>query len=171
MGGPQVIVGRDRPRDEPARIDPLLGWGAVRTLSVLFILAGLVDIAIAFYPPRFSDKGWLFGVLGGVIGGLPVLSLGLSGALVAAISLKSPRATTVLGFANALLALLILVGFVLYLGSVPEVRRSAVVDLLPTITRNTVRTVAAGTLYFVLHATAFWVSRRPRMFLFGQPNT
>ncbi len=169
MGGPQVIVGRDRPRDDAARIDPLLGWGAVRTLSVLFILAGLVDIAIAFYQPRFSDKGWLFGIMGGVIGGLPVLSLGLSGALVAAISLKAPRATPVLGFVNALLALLILVGLVLYLGAVSEVRRNAAADLLPTITRNTVRTVVAGTLFFLLHSTAFWVSRRSRMS--SQPNT
>ena len=76
MGGPQVIVGQNRPSHEPSRIDPLLGWGAVRTLAILFVLAGLIDIAIAFYPPRFGEKAWLFGVLGGVIAGLPVLSLG-----------------------------------------------------------------------------------------------
>jgi uncharacterized membrane protein len=168
MSGPQVIVGQNRPRDEPSRVDPLLGWSAVRTLAILFVLAGLTDIAIAFYPPNFSEKAWRFGVLSGVIGGLPVLSLGLTGGLVAAISLKAQRTTKVLGLANGVLALLILVGLVLFLGALGEVRRSAAVELLPTITRNTVRTAFAGTMYFVLHATAFWVSRRPNMF--SQPN-
>ena len=168
MGGPQVIVGQSRPRDEPSRVDPLLGWSAVRTLAILFVLAGLTDIAIAFYPPRFSEKAWLFGVLGAVISGLPVLSLGLTGGLVAAISLKAPRTTKFLGLANGLLALLLVVGLVLYFGALGEVRRSAAVEILPTITRNTVRTMLAGTLYLVLHATAFWVSRRPNMF--GGPH-
>jgi hypothetical protein len=168
MGGPQVIVGQNRPSHEPARIDPMLGWGAVRTLAVLFVLAGLIDIAIAFYPPRFSEKAWLFGVLGGVIGGLPVLSLGLAGGLIAAITLKAPKATTILGVLNALLALLILIGLVLYLGALGEVRRNAAVELLPTITKSTVRTVLSGLLFLLLHGTAFWVSRRPHMF--GGPN-
>jgi ABC-type uncharacterized transport system permease subunit len=168
MGGPQVIVGQNRPSHEPSRVDPLLGWSAVGTLAILFVLAGLVDISIAFYPPRFSEKAWLFGVLGGVIAGLPVLSLGLAGGLIAAISLKAPTRTKVLGVLNALLALLILVGLVLYLGALTEVRRNAPVELLPTISKNTVRTTLAGALFFALHATAFWVSRRPNMF--GGPN-
>ena len=169
MGGPQVIVGQNRPSHEPSRIDPMLGWGAIRTLAVLFTLAGLVDIAIAFYPPRFSDKAWLFGVLGGVIGGLPVLSLGLAGGLVAAISLKASTPTKVLGVLNGLLALVILVGLVLFLGALTEVRRSAPVELLPTITKNTIRTTVSGVLFLALHATAFRVSRRSNMF--GGPNT
>lgn len=168
MGGPQVIVGQNRPAHEPSRIDPILGWSAIRTLAILFVLAGLVDIAVAFYPPRFSEKAWLFGVLGGVLGGLPVLSLGLAGGLIAAISLKAQKTTKVLGLLNLLLAVLILIALVLFLGAIGEVRRNAAVELLPTITKNTVRTVFSGLLFLALHATAFWVSRRPNMF--GGPN-
>jgi hypothetical protein len=163
MGGPQVIVGQ-RPTHEPSRVDPLLGWSAIRTLAVLLVLAGLIDLAIAFYPPRFSEKPWLFGVLGAVISGLPVLSLGLTGSLIAAITLKSIRMTTVLGVLNGVLALLIIVALVLYFGALGEVKRNATIELLPTITRNTIRTSLAGLMYVILHATAFWVSRRPNMF-------
>jgi hypothetical protein len=163
MGGPQVIVGQNRPSHEPSRVDPMLGWSAIRVLAVLFVLAGLLDIAIAFYPPRFSDKAWLFGVLSGVIGGLPVLSLGLCGSLVAAMTLKAPRTTTVLGILNGLLSVLIVGALIGYLLSIGEVRRTAPAATLPSISKNMVRTVLAGLLFLVLHATAFWVSRKDHM--------
>ena len=164
MGGPHIVVGQNRPAHEASRVDPILGWGAVRTLALLFVLAGLIDIVIAFYPPRFTEKAWLFGVLGGVIGGLPVLSLGLTGSLVAALSLRAERLTKVLGIVNAIIALLVLVALVLYLGAIGEVKRNAALELMSSINRNIVRTTLVGILYVILHATAFWVSRRPNMF-------
>ena len=169
MGGPQIVVGQNRPAHEGSRLDPSLGWGAVRTLALLFVLAGLIDIVIAFYPPRFSEKAWLFGVLGGVIGGLPVLSLGLTGSLVAAISMRAEVLTRVLSILNAVLALLVLVALILYLGAIGEVKRNAALELMESINRNVVRTTLVGLLYFLLHATAFWVGRRPNMF--AGPNS
>lgn len=167
MEGPQVIVGRERPL--PMRMDPLLGWGSLRTLAMVFILAGLIDISVAFYPPYFSDKGWLFGVVSAAIAGLPVLSLGLTGSLLAAMSLRATRATLVFGIANAVLALLILVGLILYGGAHSEVQRNAAVDLLPTLARNTLRTFVTGGVFFVLHSMAFRVSLKAS--LSAPPNT
>jgi hypothetical protein len=167
--GPQVIVGQERPKEHASRVDPVMGWGAVKLLAFLFICVGTADIALAFYPPRFSDKGWLFGVLGGVVGGLPVLSLGLTGALIAALTLRSRRWSSIMSVLNGLLALLIVVSLVLFAGTLETARRTAPATMQMAIARTVVRTFLLGGIFLVLHLTAAVIGSRGR--LSAPPNT
>lgn len=163
MAGPQVIVGQERPKEYVSRVDPTLGWGAVRMLAAAFILIGLADISIAFYQPRFDDKSWVFGVLASVIGGLPILSLGLTGGLVAAITLRSRSWTLVLGTLNAVLAVLIVFGLVMFGGAIEEARRNSPVAMHTGIDRSVLRTFMLGALFLLLHVIATVAALRSRV--------
>jgi hypothetical protein len=152
-------VGQERAARE-LRVNPQMGWGAVRLLCFLFLIIGIADISLAFYPPHFDDKGWLFGVLGGAIGGLPVLSLGLCGGAIAGLTLKARGWTILMGVLNGLLALLIIAALVLFASVLEEARRSAPVALQLGISRTILRTFLLGGLFTLLHGTAMVVSLR-----------
>jgi len=168
MAGPQMIISTEKAR-EHLRTGSRMGWGAVKALALLFVCIGAADIGLAFYAPHFDDKGWLFGVLGGVIGGLPVLSLGLSGGLIAALSLRSRGWTLLLGVLNAVLALLIVGALYFFAGTLEEARRAAPVGMQMAIARTTIRTFLVGGLFSLLHIAAAVLSVRG--FLSASPNT
>lgn len=168
MSGTPVIVGQERTRD--LRVNPVLGWTALRVVALLFICIGTADIALAFYPPQFENPSWIFGVLGGAIGGLPVLSLGISAGVLAGLTLQRRGWTVLLGILSALLALLIAAGTLVFFQNIEEARRTAPVGMQLGISRTVLRTFLLGGLFFVLHSTvAVMAFKRDHMS--GQPNT
>ena len=152
MTGPPVIVGQDKSKE--LRVNPRLGWAAVRVLALLFLCIGIADISLAFYPPQFENPSWTFGVLGGAIGGLPVLSLGLTGGVIAGLTLRARGWTVFMGILNLLLALLIVAGLYFFFQTVEEARRSAPVGMQLGISRTILRTYLLGGLFGLLHLVA-----------------
>ena len=158
MSGPPVIVGQDKSKE--FRVNPRLGWTAVRVLALLFLCIGIADITLAFYPPQFQNPTWVFGVLGGAIGGLPVLSLGLTGGVIAGLTLRARGWAAFMGILNLLLALLILVGLYFFFQTVEEARRAAPVGMQLGISRTIVRTYLLGGLFLLLHAVSGGIAMR-----------
>lgn len=167
MSGPPVIVGQDKSRE--LRVNPRLGWAAVRVLAFLFLCIGVADISLAFYPPQFDNPTWKFGVLGGAIGGLPVLSLGLTGGVIAGLTLRARGWTVLLGVLNLLLALLIGVGLFMFFQTVEEARRTAPVGMQLGISRTILRTYLLGGLFVLLHLISGVVAMRGSVS--GESNT
>jgi hypothetical protein len=162
MSGTPVIVGQERTKD--LRVNPVLGWTALRVVALLFVCIGTADIALAFYPPQFENPSWTFGVLGGAIGGLPVLSLGISAGVLAGLTLRRRGWTVLLGAVSALLALLIAAGTVVFFQNVDEARRTAPVGMQLGISRTILRTYLLGGLFILLHtAVAVMAFRGDRM--------
>jgi hypothetical protein len=157
MTGP-VIVGQDRSKE--LRVNPRLGWAAVRALALLFLCIGVADLSLAFYPPQFDNPAWTFGVLGGAIGGLPVLSLGITGGVIAGLTLKARSWTVFLGILSLLLALAILGGLFVFFQTVEEARRAAPVGMQLGISRTVIRTYLLGGLFLILHLLTGVVAMR-----------
>jgi hypothetical protein len=87
-------------------------WQLVAWLGAAFTAVGVMDIALAWFPTRFSSAEWEFGTTTLTLNALPVPTLGLALLLAAGLAQKSPRLvrSTAIGF--ALLALMVLaVGF------------------------------------------------------------
>lgn len=58
---------------------------ALRATARVFVLIGLVDLALNLFPPAIGNADWEFGILGPTLDGLPLLTIGLSVGVAAGI--------------------------------------------------------------------------------------
>ena len=89
MAAPKVILSEDSETRAPVlSVADRAGaaWATLWWVGILLLLAGVVDIALAFYPPNFKEPTWRFEVVGSVAGGLPLPIVGLLAATMAALA-------------------------------------------------------------------------------------
>lgn len=149
-----VIVGGAKAKETTARVYPGTGWLAAQVLGAALSAAGLFDLLLAFYPPGFGNPQWLFGVLSAAIGGLAVLALGSVGGLLAAMVRGSRKGVFLFSAMNGVIALLLLLGLVAYVGVMSEARAALPVSAAREIGRVIVRTMMLGVLFLFLHSSA-----------------
>jgi hypothetical protein len=155
-----VIVGGTKAKMTAVRIDPGTGWLAAQVLGGTLVVAGAFDLALAFYPPAFGNPQWLFAVLSATIGGLAVLSLGLVGGLLASMARGSRKGIIWFTALNGLLALLLLIGIVTYVGVIGDARAALPADAGPEVARAITRTLFLSVVFLVLHCLAVVFGRK-----------
>lgn len=77
-------------------------WSILALAGAVFLLIGIVDIALAWLPLRFGDPEWEFGTISTTINNLPVPAIGLALFLASAVA-ADHRWQTIVGIVVALL--------------------------------------------------------------------
>lgn len=97
----------------------LIGW-----IGLAFVLMGIADISLGFYPLAFGNVEWEFGVISGTLNGFAIPTMGAYLMLSSAVARNRPN--VVRGVAVAMLAVavcLVILGL-LYLSVVPVAIRA-----------------------------------------------
>src|SRR5690349_3454213 len=142
MEGPGVVVSTARQaRPESTFSHAKAAWTPVWWISLLLVLAGLVDLSLALYPAQLDVAQWRFAAFASVANGLPLPAVGIFGTAMAAIaSERVGRARLALGLGVlAILAMVvILVGFTTAIG---ESVASAPADVRLGLQKSAFKTV------------------------------
>jgi len=80
----------------------------------VLVVVGLVDLVLAWTPPRFGNADWEFGTVTAMFNNLPVPAMGLGLAFASAATRSAMGVTRAVGVVAAVLAIWCLVGAVLY---------------------------------------------------------
>lgn len=155
MKGMVLGVGGQRPRpDEGGRArtySTAFAWRPLGWFGLLFLIIGIADMALVWYPLRLGNPSWEFGAIDLSFSTLPLLTIGLGAALAAALARgKRKTAAALAGFA-LLLALVCIGGYLVFLSDVPLALRNSPAELLQgvrkAIFRNTIFAVSFTTAY------------------------
>lgn len=139
----------------PNAVDARPAWIALGAIGVVLLLIGLVDLLLAWTPPRFGDPDWEFGTASAMFNNLPVPAMGLGLTLASASARNAHKLVRALAIIALILALWALLGAVLFgltlplaLNSVAEAApRQA---LLTSSIKTTVQIVAYEALFLWL---------------------
>ena len=144
----------DSPPRGGAPADPRAGGFGWRTLwwfGLLFLIIGLADMALVWYPMRPGNPAWEFGAIDLSFSTLPVLTIGFASLLAATTALARIRLAYVLAIAGILMGLMCLGAYVIFLTDVPVALRGAppevVVGIKKALARNTVFAGGFGATY------------------------
>lgn len=131
------------------------------TVSRVLIGVGLVlalvtstDFILAIYPPGFGNPEWEISIISEIIGGLPLLTIGLVG-IWAGFGQQGQRLGLIAcGAAFLLLALAVLGGLVLFLTDAPMALNATQDVAHLGIQKLVAKTVTLGLLFCVLYIVA-----------------
>lgn len=87
----KIIVGEPPKPAKASRIDPRPAWRALAMFALLFVAVGLVDVSLALYGADLTLPVPRFAAFAGASGGLPLLTIGALGCVMAAIASASTR--------------------------------------------------------------------------------
>lgn len=158
MASKKVVMGAEesgalRVRDGERVAHRLLGW-----LGGAFLLVGLVDLALLWYPLDFGNAAWEFATLGRTLDSVPMAGLGLG--LVAFAALKSPGrlglTVRVLGAAFVLTAVAFVLIGALLATAVPEVVRQTSAESMLGLNRAVLRHAAEAVCYTGVFGWVGW---------------
>ncbi len=115
------------PSGKPSEAQPNAGWVALGGVGIAFVAVGLVDLVLAWTPPRFGNADWEFGTVTAMFNNLPVPAMGLGLLFASASARRATRVTRAVGVIATVIAIWCLVGALLYgltlplaLGSITE---------------------------------------------------
>ena len=97
----------------------LEAWRALSWIGIAFVLLGLTDVALGWYPPAFGNPEWEFGTISGTLNALAIPMLGLYLVLASAIARSDRRSARIVAVAMGLLLATILLLGVIYLTVLP----------------------------------------------------
>ena len=147
----QVLgVGGSRPRSEEGSRSrsniPGYAWKPVGWFGLLFLIIGVADMALVWYPLRPGNPSWEFGAIDLSFSTLPLLTIGLGASLAAAIGRGRARMAMFYAILSVLMGLVCLGGYLIFLSDVPLALRNSPPEVLTgvkkAIFRNTVFGVA-----------------------------
>ena len=127
------------------------GYTMLAIIGGAFVLVGLVNLGLLWFPPRFGNAAWELGTVRQTFDAVPIVGLGW--AILAYGIIRHPDArqngirTTSIVF--AVLALIILLAGLLYATAVPSVLGEAPDQALDALGRSIIKTLAEITVYFV----------------------
>ena len=159
MASKKVVMGAGdrvglRVRDGERVAHRMLGW-----LGAAFLLVGLVDLALLWYPLDFGNAAWEFATLGRTLDSVPMAGLGLG--LVTFAVLKSSgrrgRTVRVLGAVFLITAVVFVLMGALLATAVPEVVRQTGPESMLGLNRAVVRHAAEAVCYTAVFG---WVGFR-----------
>lgn len=144
-----------RPRGQPNAVDRQPAWSALGVVAVVFLIIGLVDLLLAWTPPRLGDADWEFATASAMFNNLPVPVIGLGLTLLSATARNATTGVRTVALLASVLALWTLVAAVLFgltlplaLNSVREaIPRQA---LMQSVAKTTVQIVAYEALLLYL---------------------
>lgn len=149
MKGGILIPEGDGPRRSAGRLDAstwsLLGW-------VGFVLAamGSADLLLTWYPFDFGNTEWEFGTVTQSFNGLPTVTLGMGLWMASSIVAERAWLTRTLAIGFVVLAVLVLVGALLYATTVPMALNSVPANAIATGLKKAIAKTAAQSLAYPL---------------------
>ena len=124
------------------RTSTSFAWRPVGWFGLLFLVVGIADMALVWYPLRPGNPTWEFGAVDLSFSTLPLLTIGLGAALAAALARGNRTSALLLALFSLLLATVCIGGYLLFLSDVPLALRNSPPELLTgvkkAIFRNTV---------------------------------
>ena len=148
------------PTGKPNATSPSPAWLALGAVGVVFVAIGLVDVLLAWVPPRFGDANWEFGTATAMFNNLPVPVMGLGLTLVSASALNARKVVRAIVIITAIFALWSLIAAVLF-GLTLPLAFNSVSDpgphqaLLTSSIKTTVQIVAYEALFWSLARIAW----------------
>lgn len=148
----RVVIGSapaSEPRASQASPPPAnFAWSVLGWLGLVFVVTGLLDQALAWFPLRFGNPEWEFGTVSHTFDNLPLTLLGTALVLASAAQRRVGWATRAAAALCWLLAAVLLVGLVVFLLDVPVALRAVTQPALRgQLMRAIVKAVVQGVLY------------------------
>jgi hypothetical protein len=140
-------------------------WTLLWWIGILLVVAGLVDLLLAFYPPRFSEPTWRFTVLASVANGLPLPLVGLLTATMAGLASERPGRSRIALFMNAIAAIGLLAVIVVFATSIDNAFQIAAAEARPGLNKAVFKTLLFSTVFCAASAAsaivvAGWLRKR-----------
>jgi hypothetical protein len=134
-------------------------WRALGWFGGVLALVGGMDVLLVFYPARFGDPSWEFGVADSAVASLPLLVMGLAAPMASALAQQKKWQTRIVAGLCLFIGLGIFAGYVVYLTNVPMALRAAPpevsVGIQKSIVRTTLMSVAFGASLIIGAIMAF----------------
>ena len=137
--GKAALAGSSNPA-EPA-------WRALGWFGLVLAFVGLTDAALVFYPARFGDPSWEFGVLSTAVSSMPLLLVGVAALLSSAMARQKRWQARVFAALAILLGVAVLFIFALYLTTVPIALKLAPAEIMAGIYKSIFRTSVMSTVF------------------------
>lgn len=155
------LVGVGSPRTGPedghrTRVSssPGFAWRPLGWFGLLFLIVGMADMVLVWYPLRMGNPSWEFGAIDLSFSTLPLLTIGLAAALASALARSRRKTAGSLAILTFLLGLVCIGGYLVFLSDVPLALRNSPPELLQgvkkAIFRNTVFGVTFSTAYLAV---------------------
>ncbi len=154
MAPPKILLDEEEVKKTYLPPAPEFGWQLIGVLGAIFVVLGLLDILLAWYPLMFGNPEWEFGTVASTLDNLPVTVLGFGLLLGAAVARGRRSAVRGWSILFIVLAVVILAIGVLYLLDVPVAFRTVQQPLLRTGLK---KAVAKAVGQMVLYPAGFLV--------------
>jgi hypothetical protein len=106
------------------------GWSALGLIGAAFLLLGLLDIALGWYPTAFGNLEWEFGTISGSLNALAIPMLGVYLMLASAVARGDRRMGRMVAVIMGVLLITLLALGVVYLTVVPVALKSVASNAL-----------------------------------------
>lgn len=132
-------------------------WAALGAVGIVFLVIGLVDLLLAWTPPRFGDADWEFGTASAMFNNLPVPVMGLGLTLLSGTAREGRKTVRACAVVAVVLALWTLVGAVLFGLTLPL----ALQNVTEQVPRQALLTSSVKTTIQIVVYEAFflWLAR------------
>ena len=160
MAAPRMVITGSVTERRPAPVvsDPDYAWSALGWVGLVFVLVGMVDLVLAWFPPALGSPEWEFGTIGATLNGLPLPALGLTLCLAAGIAKGSRWQMRATSAAAICLAVLLLGLAFIYMTVIPVALGDATNAVVRTgLLKSITKAVALLAIYPVLFV---WVGYR-----------
>ncbi len=127
-----------------------LGWQILWVVGITLVVTGVTDLGLGLYPFQFGTAEWEFGSVTNLLNRLPLMGIGLT--LVLAAALARGRMAASLGWSSLLLlvAVVVFVFGVLYATNLPIVLASLPPGAARSVLQKAIaKTAAQAVIYFL----------------------
>lgn len=145
------LVGQGVRVSGPVRPEVLTAWGLLSASGLAFTIVALADLLLVWFPPRFGDGTWEFDTVSAVLGGMPLLAVGMVLGYAGAVTRRRRAAARGWSALMLFVAVVLVAVFVLYLLEVPATLAAADIGQIHTeLMKAIVKTILQGVTYPVL---------------------
>ncbi|MBK9692578.1 MAG: hypothetical protein IPO73_12965 [Gemmatimonadetes bacterium] len=155
MTGSRILIKSDEKNRSTLDPNPESGWYLLGGIGLVFSVVALADLVLAWYPLQFGDAEWEFGTATTVLGGMPLLAMGLGLSFGSAVARGRLAMVRGLAVVFGLLALLLLGVLALYAGTITTALATIQPALKAGLQKAIIKTVAQGVLY---PAAFLWIA-------------
>ena len=147
----RVVIGGANADPQGARLvlpPAHTGWSLLGWVGFVFLVIGLLDLGLGWFPAHFGNPEWEFGTVAHTLDSLPITVLGLAMALASAVERRVSWAARAVSVLCWLLALALVAGLVVFLLDIPvALKATTQPEVRAGLHRAIVKAVAQGVLY------------------------
>lgn len=157
----KILVKGGAKRKLPAPAQPDSAWGWLGWFGLVLAVAGLVDLALLWWPVGLGSPEWEFATVVSTTSAMPLVAIGLCALLASAAARGSRWLLMVMGAVLVLGAVILAVMLVLFLTNVPMALQATADQARVGIVKASVKTVVLAVLFGGVYAVgAIWALRQ-----------